>query len=319
MRAAIEVAVAALAVLLFLVTPAGATPTAGPAWGATAPGGTQVPSGMPMILFVYGPPNGTFHVAVNEQPFNSSLPVLTQDFRLSARVNLTQGGVGYSTLGVSLPSSQLDYGPVQVRVWNDTFGSFSWTEFRIVDAVNVTNLWLNEQQLWQDWNTSQARQIALLNAQGQQTAMWQTMAVVFGIGWGSILFHWTFTQTRLSETTFGIKYRRFWHLIGWTKDYVGPYMDTGEKEPDPVLTPDTTCVSRFFPECGTCPIPTSETEKVDHLVSVHHIPNPQRGLHYERDWREVRRRAASVKVAKPDPARVRQVARESVLSGGFGG
>lgn len=308
--------VLALLALVVLFLPSASGSGTIPAWGAVA-GMTQVPMGLPMSLIVYGPPNSSFHVAVNEQPFNSSLPVTMNDYRLP---NTASDPAGQAFLNLSLPTRDLDLGPAQVRVWNDTVGSFSWTEFRIVDPVNTTNLWLIVQQLWQDANTSQTRQIALLYAQGQQTAMWQTMAVVFGIGWGSFIFHWVFGYSGIGgSTSFGLRYRRFWHLVGYAKDYVGPYMDTGEKYPDPVVSPETTSVSRFFPDCGICPIPTSEAEKVDHLIAEHHIPNPQRGLHYERDWREVRRRRQTDKVARPDPARVRQAARESVLSDGFGG
>ena len=134
---------------------------------------SQVPEGVPLILQVMGPPNGTFTVTLNGLPFNTSQPVFYQFYELPATSELSNG----SAIGeVSVNTSLLAIEGYEVRLASANSTVFGTAIVSVTTGISAPYIDTQIEQLENGARENASRITSLLYLQGQlQTDLWYVL------------------------------------------------------------------------------------------------------------------------------------------------
>ncbi len=264
-----------------------------PGWSA-APVSNSVPLGSQLAVMVTGPPNGTFVIAVNVQPFNSSLPpVEAVAMRLPPRAELANG----SAVGeAELNTTALGIETVEVSVSNATLGTFGVFYIAITATVSSTLIENQIVQLQYDLMENASRVDSLLGLQ-ENVKNWAiyTVAVAAALFAVETLLVASTWDTRPSAwlrrrgKSFLKGERGISHTGSWTID-------------ETVEAPDVRAVF-VAPDmaCEVCDIPQQYARKVRHIVEAHGLDPAEAEEKVVADRRAEERAAAAIRSTASAP------------------
>lgn len=226
----------------------------------------SVPTGNPILIDVFGPPNGTFSVAVNPEPFNSSQPVFDQVYQEPAHPSLANGT---SSAEVQINTTYIAIEAYQITVANSQ-GVHIGTPALVFVTIGTPTQILEAQivQLQYDLSENASRVKSLLY---EQTILESYDA--YAVGTAAAFFAITtflivFTRTAAAESRLGKKLRK----AGRSLTFGGPgYIDhTGgfevpEEPPRP--DPEKIWVANL---CDICRLPHTRPKLIEHLMGPIH-------------------------------------------------
>lgn len=209
-----------------------------------------------MALEVSGPPNGTFIVSVNVQPFNTTSPVYENVSEMPASASLPNGS---AVLQIFVPTGSLGVELVMVTLSNATSGVFGTFYVGVLDG-SVTQR-LNQQQ--NDLNENASRINALLGDRNLYRN-WMVTAIAFTTVLDGFLLYVIFaTRTAAREKRWVKKQSQ---AVGnFAK--VKPSVDAtpGHEIPTRTLTGNPSAVWVLRPPlCEVCRIPQYREVIADH-------------------------------------------------------
>lgn len=275
-------------------------------WAGTLVG-KNVSLGSDIKVLVFGPPNGTFNISVEGQPFNHTFPILSQAFSLPNKT--TNSTTGASML-VSIPTPQKEftYGGYEIRMENTTDAMpFGYFDVTLVSPVNDTKLASNVAVLWLYLNISLARERSLLNQQG---LLENQVEELFWVVIGAVILNVaivTITRSPVSRTRFAKAVRRGFHGAFYENNDSDPWSaDSGLPNEIPVVDPTRIWVSRLYPDCDECSIPTSQSEKILHLKKAHRLAAPIFPRDYEKFDDAIKMAVSKRTDSQPSPRKLRE-------------
>lgn len=237
----------------------------GPTWSYTVTNNT-IPTGNYLILDVDGPPNGTFTVTLNPEPFNSSQPVFDQIYQEPKTPSLANGT---ASAEVRINTTYFAIEALQVTVANAQgirIGTPSLVFITVGTATQVLEAQIVQLQYDIEVNASRIQSLLYERTELENADAWAvgTCAALFAI----LLFLIIFTRTAAAEKRLGKKIRR----VGRAFAIGGPgYIDhTGAFEvPEeiPKVDPDEIWVANL---CPICRLPHTRQKLVDHLMGPTH-------------------------------------------------
>ena len=245
----------------------------------------NVPLGAPLLLQVVGPPNGTFSVALNPEPFNTSQPVYDRLYQLPATTELSNG----SSVGeVSINTSLFAIAAYEVKLASSNSTVFGTSTVFITTGVDATALLAEIEQLQYGAEENASRITSLLYMQGQlqtENLFVVSLAVVL---FGIILFLIIATRTAAGEKRFLKSLKRFASKVafsgkaGMTSGEAGPW-EVAER--DPKINPEKVWVAGL---CGGCELRHTRAALLLHMRNVHRMqPAEAEGyIHISRDARK---------------------------------
>ena len=258
-----------------------------PGWSA-APVSNSVPLGSQLAVMVTGPPNGTFVIALNVQPFNSSLPpVEAVAMRLPAVAALANG----SAVGeAELNTTTLGIETVEVSVSNATLGTFGIFYIAVTATVSSTFIENQVLQLQYDLMENASRVDSLLGLQ-QNVKNW----AAYTVGVAVVLFA---IETLLVVSTWDTRPSAWLRKRGrsFLKGERGVSHTGSWTIEETVEAPDVRAVF-VAPDmaCEVCDIPQQYARKVQHIVKAHGLSEDEAALHVHADRRAEERAAAAIR------------------------
>lgn len=163
------------------------------------------------MLQVVGPPNGTFSVAVNPLPFNTSQPVFTGLYELPATAELTNG----SAIGeVSLNTTLLGIQGYELRLASSNSTVFGTEVVSVTTGVSYVLIDTEIEQLNYGARENASRITSLLWNEGNLQNEY-LYAVIAGFSETALLvILMYYTRTSAAEKRLGKKLHRTWEKIG---------------------------------------------------------------------------------------------------------
>lgn len=301
MRLGAVLAAAGVILMMVAAVPTTADGSGAVSWTAFAVQ-SDVPSGEPIFLYVYGPASGTFSVAINEQPFNATPPVSDLTYQLPNETNST----GYAELNVSIPTTMLDYGGLQVTISNATVGPFEFIPMLITEPVNTTTLYKMVESLTFNYTILKDRQTSLQDHQGQEDQDYFFNNITTVVGVVLIFLALIITRSRASERQFATRIRAWGHRN--THETVGAHFGDLTEKRVSLPDPDKIWFCPMFPSCTTCRTPQYKDALIAHLTATvnddgspgHQVRDPSEPYFLSKHRPTVREVAARSAGIEPD-------------------
>jgi len=242
----------------------------------------QVATGEPLMLQVVGPPNATFTVALNPEPFNTSQPVFSTLYQLPANPSLTNGSaigeVSINTTLFAISAYRLTVSSVNSTIIGREVVFITVGTPTAVLAGQIEQLQLNLIE-----NASRVQ--SLTYALYQQRTVDLYVLVVTGIEFVILLLFIVGTRTTAGDRRFWKRMRDTIHKIGmkgqsgvrtghWSKDEAVAVID-----PKKVWVMDL---------CSTCEKWHTHSELIDHAKLIHRM-EPKEAERYIRVSRDAQR------------------------------
>lgn len=250
----------ALALVAVVVTvPALASAQATPGWSA-AIANYSVPLGNPIDVQVMGPPNGSYAVVVNVQPFNSSAPAYANVSRLPATASLANGS---ALAEFQVPTANLGIETVMLTLTNTSGGTFATFYVALNDQGGPIEAQV--QQLAYEQLVLNAREQSLLYTQGQyRDWMLFTVAVSLTATGANIALTYL-TRTAAQEKRLVKAMKRSAARV--TERDIGVSAMPGVDEPEYFLMADPRALFAVAPEiCDACRIPRTRPAAFQHAT-----------------------------------------------------
>jgi hypothetical protein len=261
----IRESLAAVAILVLVATVPGlASAASGPQWSSNVTN-PSVSQGSSLVIEVMGPPNGTFTLSMNPEPFNSSQPVFTQTYQLplttslpngtavaEVRINTTLFAVAgyqvslYQVDGSLIGSPQI----VQITPPGDTVVENELTQLSYNLAVNAS------------------RVNSLLYLQSE-VKNWALFAVGWSTVWTAVLMYLMFaTRTPARERRWVDKTLQFGHSL-LNQPRGQSFTGAWEIKPETKPADHSVIFGAAKPQCEVCEMPHTYEGITQHLRTAH--------------------------------------------------
>ena len=236
---------------------------------------TSVEQGVPFLVQVYGPPNGTFGVALYSQPFNDSPAVFSAVYLLPGFATLANG----SAVGqVQVNTSLLGLEPFLLRLTVANGSDIAAPTILQVQPPGDTVTQTKIQTLQYDMAENFSRIMAIGEEQGREKGYYLASIVAAVASSARCILVVAVTRTSLAERKLAQRVR---NPFGVFTRGDSSWEATGFWSPErPGVRPNAeaifVCTKTNPRDCNNeCLVPQLRSRLVDHLIVRHHVP-PER-------------------------------------------